>query len=239
VDPETPPVYTYRVLNTYPHDPNAFTQGLVFEDGQLYEGTGRWGESSLRRVDLETGRVLQVHKLSEEYFGEGIEVYADRIVQLTWKSGTGFVYDRDSLNVLSQFSYETEGWGITYDGERLIVTDGTARLYFWDPDTYEQLGQVPVRDRGQPIDRLNELEFVAGNVYANVWQTERIAVISPDTGNVVAWVDLEGLLPAEQRTPDVNVLNGIAYDEQEGRLFVTGKLWPALFHIELLPRPAS
>jgi glutamine cyclotransferase len=239
VDPEAPPVYTYRVLNTYPHDPNAFTQGLVFEDGQLYEGTGRWGESSLRWVDLETGRVLQVHELSKDYFGEGIEVYADSIVQLTWKSGTGFVYDRDSLNVLSQFSYETEGWGITYDGERLIVADGTARLYFWDPNTYEQLGQVPVRDRGQPIDRLNELEFIGGNVYANVWQTDRIAVISPATGNVVAWVDLKGLLPAEQRTPDVNVLNGIAYDEQEGRLFVTGKLWPALFHIELLPRPAS
>lgn len=238
MDVEDPPVYRYRVVNVYPHDPEAFTQGLVYEpqEGVLYEGTGLWGRSSLRRVELETGEVLQRYELPDAYFGEGITLWDRKIVQLTWQSRTGFVYDQESFALLEQFSYETEGWGITsdYENQRLIMSDGSSTLYFWDPNTFEEVGRVGVRDRGKPVVRLNELELIGGWVWANVWQTDRIAVIDPQTGRVGAWVDLTGLLPPEERTGQEDVLNGIAYDPEGDRLFVTGKLWPKLFEIELV-----
>lgn len=238
VDPEDPPVYGYRVVKAYPHDPGAFTQGLVYdpEDGVLYEGTGMWGRSSLRKVEPETGKILQIRRLPAEYFGEGIAVWGEKIVQLTWQSRTGFVYDKGSFELLQTFSYPTEGWGITHDLEKLIMSDGTSTLYFWDPDTLKEIGHVDVRDRDAPVKNLNELEYIDGLVFANVWQTDRIAVIDINTGRVVAWLDLAGILSEEDRTGGEDVLNGIAYDAENDRLFVTGKDWPKLFEIELIPQ---
>jgi glutamine cyclotransferase len=233
---DTVPVYTYKVVNTYPHDPNAFTQGLVFEDGILYEGTGLYGDSTLRKVDLETGALLQGHELPAQFFGEGIiTIYGDRIIQITWRSNVGYVYDKESFDLLQEFNYPTEGWGITHDGTHLIMSDGTSTLHFLDPETYEEVHRVEVLDRGSPVTRLNELEYVQGIIYANVWQTDRIAMIAPSTGQVVGWIDLEGLLGEEDRIQRVDVLNGIAYDAEDDRLFVTGKWWPKLFEIELIP----
>jgi len=228
------PVYSYNVVNTYPHDRSAFTQGLVFEDGVLYEGTGLNGRSTLRRVELETGEVLQIHELPAQFFGEGVTVYGNDIIQLTWRSHVGFVYDRDSFELLQEFNYSTQGWGITHDGERLIMSDGTATLYFLDPATFEEIGRVGVYDNDGSVNRLNELEYVQGEIYANVWQTNCIARIDPQTGQVVGWIELNGLLTPEDRGEPVDVLNGIAYDAENARLFVTGKLWPKLFEIELI-----
>ena len=228
------PVYSYNVVNTYPHDRSAFTQGLVFEDGVLYEGTGLNGRSTLRRVELETGEVLQIHELPAQFFGEGVTVYGNDIIQLTWQSHVGFVYDRDSFELLQEFNYSTQGWGITHDGERLIMSDGTATLYFLDPETFEEIGRVGVYDNDGSVNRLNELEYVQGEIYANVWQTNCIARIDPQTGQVVGWIELKGLLTPEDRGELVDVLNGIAYDAENARLFVTGKLWPKLFEIELI-----
>jgi glutamine cyclotransferase/plastocyanin len=231
----TPEWFTYEVVHTYPHDPTAFTQGLAFHDGHLYEGTGLYGASSLRRVDLETGEVLQIHQLPDDYFGEGVAIYdEDKIAQLTWKSGTGFIYDQESFDLLRTFEYATEGWGLTYDGQRLIMSDGTATLHLLDPDTLEEVDTLQVRGSHGPVRRLNELEVVKGQLYANVWYSDVIAVIDLETGQVTAWVDLEGLLsPAEAEEADV--LNGIAYDASSDRLFVTGKLWPTLFEIRIVP----
>ncbi|MFP3898054.1 MAG: glutaminyl-peptide cyclotransferase [Dehalococcoidia bacterium] len=228
------PVYTYTIVNTYPHDPDAFTQGLVFQDGTLYESTGGYAGSTLRRVDLQTGGILQVHELPDELFGEGITIWGNEIVQLTWKSGTGFVYDRRSFELLGEFHYSTEGWGITHDGECLIMSDGTSTLYFLSPETYEEIRQLEVFDNDGPVTRLNELEYIKREIYANVWQTDRIARISPDTGRVTGWIELQGLLTAQDRLEPVDVLNGIAYDSETERLFVTGKLWPKLFEIDLV-----
>ena len=228
---------TYNVVNTYPHDRNAFTQGLVFENGVLYEGTGLRGRSTLRRVELETGEILQIHELPEEFFGEGVTIYGNRIIQLTWQSSVGFVYDvydKESFELLEEFNYPTEGWGITHDGNRLIMSDGTSILHFLDPETFEEIGRIEVLDRGSPVTRLNELEYVQGEIYANVWQTDLIARIAPLTGQVTGWIDLKGLLGPEDRSEPVDVLNGIAYDAENDRLFVTGKLWPKLFEIELI-----
>jgi len=231
----TPLNYTYEVVNVYPHDGSAFTQGLVFEDGVLLEGTGLYGESTLRRVDLETGSPLQVYALPNEFFGEGITVFGGRIIQLTWQSNKGFVYDKDSFDLLQEFEYPTEGWGITHDGSRLIMSDGTATLYFLDPETFEEVGQVEVRDANTgPVTRLNELEFIDGSIYANIWTKDRIAIIDPQTGQVRGWVDLQGLRDLED-TGIENVLNGIAYDAKDDRLFVTGKNWSHLFEIKLIP----
>lgn len=227
-------LYGYRVVAEHPHDPDAFTQGLVLEEGVLFESTGLYGQSTLRRVDLETGAVLQRHDLADELFGEGIAIHDDRIIQLTWQAGTGFVYDLETFALQREFSYDTEGWGLTHDGSRLVMSDGTARLHFLDPHTFEPLSDVAVTWRGEPVDRLNELEYVDDHVLANVWLTDRIAVIDPATGAVAAWIDLEGLLPAEERA-DADVLNGIAFDAESRRLLVTGKLWPRLFEIELVP----
>ena len=228
------PVYTYNITNTYPHDRDAFTQGLVFEDGVLYEGTGLYAQSTLRRVELETGDILQIRELSDEFFGEGITTYGDEIIQLTWKSNVGFVYEKDSFELLQEFNYSTEGWGITHNGTCLIMSDGTSTLHFLDPQTFEEIGQLEVFANDDPVTRLNELEYVQGEIYANVWQTDRIARISPATGRVVGWIDLEGILTTEDRSEPVDVLNGIAYDADTDRLFVTGKLWPKLFEIDLI-----
>jgi len=226
--------YTFSVVNVYPHDKNAFTQGLVFDDGILYEGTGIEGESTLRRVELETGKVLQSVNLSSQFFGEGITVFEGKIVQLTWKSHKGFVYDKNSFELLSEFSYTTEGWGITHDGSRLIMSDGTATLHFLNPETFEEVGTVEVYDNDHPVTRLNELEYIQDEVYANIWTEEKIAIINPQTGQVKGWINLSGLRDWENLYAG-DVLNGIAYDTTEDRLFVTGKLWSLLFQIELIP----
>lgn len=225
--------YTYSVVNMYPHDTNAFTEGLVFEDGFLYESTGLYGNSSLRRVDLETGEVLQLRTLQSRYFGEGIAIVGDEIVQLTWQSHVGFVYDKDTFSLLREFEYPTEGWGLTYDGKRLIMSDGTSNLYFLDPVTFKRIGQVVVHDTG-PVTELNELEYIKGAVYANIWGQNKIAVINPQTGQVTAWIDLTGIQDSKNQDPN-NVLNGIAYDTNGDRLFVTGKMWPHIFEIKLVP----
>ncbi|MGD2095157.1 MAG: glutaminyl-peptide cyclotransferase [Phycisphaerales bacterium] len=233
-NPDALETYTYKIVNTFPHDPKAFTQGLVFEDGFLYEGTGRYGQSGLRRVELETGDVHQMHELSSEFFGEGITVYGEHIIQLTYRENVGFVYDKNTFQLLRQFDYPMEGWGITYDGRHLIASDGTSILHFLDPETFEQVSRIRVFDRDVPVWGLNELEYVEGQIYANVWPTERIARIAPDTGKVIGWINLKGILPRRDQVEYVDVLNGIAYDETNGRLFITGKYWPKLFEIELV-----
>jgi glutamine cyclotransferase len=227
-----PANYTYTIVNVYPHDQTAYTQGLVFEDGTLYEGTGRRGQSTLRRVELETGNVTQLYSLPSYVFGEGITIFEDKIIQLTWTSGKGFIYDKSSFDLLQEFSYSTEGWGITHDGSRLIMSDGTANLYFLDPETFQILDQVEVIDE-IPVEDLNELEYIDGMVYANIWKEEKIAIINPETGQVTGWINLEGLKETENLGADV--LNGIAYDPEGDRLFVTGKLWSNLYEIELVP----
>lgn len=226
--------YSYRIVNVYPHDRGAFTQGLVYEDGIFYEGTGLRQESSLRRVRPETGDVLQLYSLPAQYFGEGITIKGERIIQLTWQARVGFVYDKDSFDLLGAFSYPTEGWGITHDGVRLIMSDGTSVLRFWDPETYQEIGQVQVYDEFGPVIMLNELEYVRGKVYANVWQSDLVVIIDPKSGWVTGRIDLRGLLKPEDFAQPVDVLNGIAYDAEGDRLFVTGKKWPKLFEIELV-----
>ena len=231
-EPVTAPVSRFEVVKVYPHDPLAFTQGLVFNDGVLYEGTGLNGRSGIRRVRLENGEVLQVQALEQRHFGEGIALVDNSIVQLTWQSGVGFVYDKTTFQRTRTFNYRGEGWGLTYDGTRLIMSDGTPTLRFLDPKTLEQTGTLQVRDGRRAVDDLNELEVVKGEIFANVWNSNRIARISPQTGLVTGWIDLTGLLdPAA--AGKVDVLNGIAYDPKGDRLFVTGKLWPKLFEIRI------
>ncbi len=232
------PVQGYKIINTYPHDPKAFTQGLVYHQGFLYEGTGLEGQSSLRKVELETGKVLQIHRLAAQYFGEGIVIWQDKIIQLTWTSQVGFVYDLETFEQIGEFNYPTEGWGITHDGEKLIMSDGTDTLYFLDPETFEEIGQVKVKYGNQPVNRLNELEYINGEVFANVWMTDWIVRIDPKTGQIVGVIDLSGLHHASgQKMQGNDVLNGIAYDPEGERLFVTGKLWPNLYEIELVAKP--
>lgn len=232
-----PQRYAYRMVKAFPHDAAAFTQGLVYRDGVFYEGTGLWGQSTIRKVEPETGKVLQSQAIAPEHFGEGIAVWNDQLIQLTWRSNVGFVYDRETFSLLHEFAYPTEGWGITHDGSRLIVSDGTSTLYFWDPVTLKETGRVQVKDGDQPVARLNELEYVDGEVFANVWQTDLIARIDPASGRVLGWIDLKGLLSQADRVGTEDVLNGIAYDPQTHRLFVTGKLWPKVFQIELVSTP--
>jgi glutamine cyclotransferase len=227
---ETVPSYTYRVVNAYPHDKDAFTQGLVFDNGYLYEGTGIKGASTLRKVQLETGDVLQLHRLPKQFFGEGITIYRNSIIQLTWRSQIGFVYNKKSFSIIREFRYPTEGWGITHDGKHLIMSDGTATLYFLNPEAFEKIGALQVRDAQGPVSRLNELEYIRGEIYANVWKKNQIARISPKNGTVVGWIDLGGLCKWN------GVLNGIAYDSEHGQLFVTGKLWPYIYEIKLIPQ---
>ena len=228
--------YNYEIVRSYPHDEQAFTEGLVFENGVLYEGTGLYGYSTLRRVELQTGRSLQLYSMPNQFFGEGITVFNDKIIQLTWLSHEGFVYNKTSFERLGEFNYSTEGWGITYDGNRLIMSDGTANLYFINPETFERTGQIEVHDNASPVTELNELEYIKGDVYANIWLQEKIAIINPETGQVKAWIDLTGI-QSRVNCSGQDVLNGIAYDADGDRLFITGKRWPQLFEIKLVAPP--
>jgi glutamine cyclotransferase len=253
-DRSATPVYGYKIVNAYPHDPEAFTQGLVYRDGYLYEGTGLHGFSSLRKVELQTGKVLKRHNLPEKYFGEGIAFCGKYLIQLTYQSNIGFIYDMD-LRQVGSFNYPTEGWGLTFDAKHLILSDGTATLRWLDAGTFKMVKQITVTDQGRPVPHLNELEFVKGEIFANIWETDTIARISPDTGDVLGWIDLAGLARLAQEAgaagtdlksvpisvksvpiPVIDVLNGIAYDERGDRLFVTGKLWPKLFEIQLIKK---
>ena len=227
------PAYSYEIVQTYRHDPSAFTQGLVYDGGAFWEGTGEYGQSALRRVSLENGSVLRQIKLANSLFGEGVAVWKDRIIQLTWQSGVGLVYCKENLTETGRFYYRTEGWGITSDGKRLIMSDGTDALHFLDPETFRELEQINVTCGGSPVEGLNELEYIDGKIYANLWPTDWIAIISPETGEVLGAANLAGILPkADAR--GVDVLNGIAFDPKGDRLFVTGKLWPKLFWIKLV-----
>lgn len=227
----------YRVVAAYPHDRGAYTQGLVYVDGALYESTGQYGRSRLRRVDLATGRVLEEVALADRYFGEGLAAVGDRLFQLTWRAGKVFVYGLRTLDRLAELEREGQGWGLAYDGEHLILSDGSERLYFLDPGTLAERRRVRVHDASGTVRNLNELEHVDGNIYANVWQSERIARISPRDGRVTGWIDLAGLLSPMERRADTDVLNGIAYLPASGHLLVTGKHWPRLFEIALDPAP--
>ena len=231
------PEYSCQVVHTYPHDNTAFTQGLFYLNGFLYEGTGLNNQSSIRKVKLETGEVLQERKVPEQYFGEGIVNWKDKLLEITWKAETGFIYDLTSFAPKGQFQYTGEGWGLTQDGKRIIMSDGTAELRFWDPETLKETGRIRVTADGEPVTDLNELEWVKGEVYANVWQTERIARIDPATGKVTGWIDMRGLLSPQDFVPQrTDVLNGIAYDAKGDRLFVTGKRWPKLFEIRVVKK---
>ncbi len=232
--PRKVPAYGFEVVAQYPHDDNAYCQGLVYRDGVLYEGTGRYGQSTLRKVDLVSGKVLQRVDLHRQLFGEGTTVYGDRIIQLTWKSGIGIVYDKVSFEQLMQFRISGEGWGITHDGRQLIMSDGSPTLRFLNPDTFQVQRRLTVQSGRQRVTRLNELEYIEGEIWANVWGEEYLARISPETGLVLGWVDLRGLKPTSLRHNREAVLNGIAYDSEDKRIFVTGKNWPQLYEIRLV-----
>jgi len=226
------PVRSCSIVREFPHDIKAFTQGLVYYGGYLYEGTGLNGSSSLRKVEMNSGRVLQKKQLPRQYFGEGIAILGSRIYQLTWRSGVGFVYDLRSFKQLDSFSYNTEGWGLTTDGRRLIMSDGTDTLMFMDPKNYEVVKKIRVRDGNRPVLLINELEFIKGLIFANILGSDYLACISPESGQVKEWIDLRQLR-TRFKGGDSDVLNGIAYDAKTGRLFVTGKNWPVLFEIKI------
>lgn len=231
--PENIVYYKYEIVNEFPHDSDAFTQGLAIVDSILYEGTGLRGASSIRKVELETGKVLQVQKLPDAHFGEGIAVHEDRLLQLTWKSKIGFVYKRDTFERTGSFNYLGEGWGLTHDGKRFIMSDGTAQLRFLDLNTLETVGQLYVRYGNEPVAYLNELEYIDGRIYANIWKMDKIAIIDPESGYVTGWINMAGLLTKDELR-NADVLNGIAWDMQGKQLFVTGKKWPKLFEINLV-----
>ena len=230
------PTYTYEIVKTYPHDRKAFTQGLVFTDGRLFEGTGKKGESSLRRVELKSGRIEQIVPLDSALFGEGITILDGKIYQLTWQNRLGLIYDQKTFDSLGTFRYTGEGWGLTHDGKRLILSDGTSTIRFLDTKTFEVVKRLKVRASNGPVDQLNELEFRKGEILANVWHTNRIARISPESGDVLGWIELTSLYPERQRQNREDVLNGVAYDEANDRLFVTGKNWPKIYEIEVVPQ---
>lgn len=232
-DARPPTVLEYEIVKSWPHDRAAFTQGLIYRDGFLYESTGLNGRSSLRKVKLETGEVVQRESVASEYFAEGLTDWKDRLIQITWQSQIGFVHDLKTFRREGQFNYSGEGWGITHDARRLIMSDGTSTLRFLDPQSFQQTGALEVTYQGKPLANLNELEFVRGRIFANVWQSNSIVVIDPGSGRVTAQIDLPGLLNAEDRAGGVDVLNGIAYDARKDRLFVTGKLWPKIFELKL------
>jgi glutaminyl-peptide cyclotransferase len=230
------PLYTYEVKHVYPHDPAAFTQGLIFRDGVLWESTGLHGSSSLRKVELETGRVLKKVDVPQQYFAEGMTIFRNHVYQLTWQSQKGFIYDPESFQPQGEFAYTGEGWGLTHDADNLIMSDGTNRIRFIDPTTFETKRTISVVNNGQPLNELNELEYVKGEIYANIWQTDTLVRLDPQTGKILGLIDLSGLLPTTDRTPATDVLNGIAYDEANDRLFVTGKMWPKLFEIRVIKK---
>jgi glutamine cyclotransferase len=242
--------YRYKVVKSYPHDRRSFTQGLVYEDGFVYEGTGLYGQSAIYKRDLQTGKTVKTLRLPDKYFGEGITLFGDKLIELTWQSHVGFIYTKDTFTPLGQFKYSGEGWGLTHDGKRLILSDGTATLRFLDPNTFAETGRLEVRDQGRAMASLNELEYVARppsgvidsqpgaagpQIYANIWQTNQIAIIDPKTGRVTGWIDLSGLYTPPANEQGDWVLNGIAYLPNTKHLLVTGKCWPRLYEIELLP----
>lgn len=229
------PVYGVRIVHAYPHDPDAFTEGLFYKDGFLYESTGLEGHSTIRKVVLATGKVVREHSLPTNLFGEGIVAWKDRLIQVTWRTGLGFIYDLSTFKPLATFTYPGEGWALTTDGARLILSDGTADLRFLDPDSLQQTRAVQVTAEGVPVTNLNEVEWVKGEVLANIWLTNKIARIDPKTGHVVAWIDLRSLADQVSGRDRDDVLNGIAYDAARNRLFVTGKHWPKVFEVKLVP----
>lgn len=230
------PVKQVQVLNTYPHDEKAFCQGLLFHQGFFYESTGHYGFSSLRKVEIKTGRVVRLLRLPEKFHGEGLANSGDRLIQLTWKSQTGFVRKIKDFSMVRTFTYPMEGWGITHDGCHFIMSDGSSFLYFLNDSTFQIMRKLRVRDGRLRIKFLNDLEYIRGDIFANVWLSERIAVISPETGMVKSWIDCSGLLkPKERKDSKADVLNGIAYDPEEDRIFVTGKNWPKVFEIKIKP----
>jgi len=226
----------YRIIDIFPHDNTAFTQGLVWKGNYFYESTGLYGRSSLRKVEIQTGNVLQKYDLPNDYFGEGITIFKDSIYQLTWKEQTGFIYDQETFQLIDTFSYSYEGWGITHDGKHLIISDGSPVLHFVDPCTMEEVKQVTVYFQKTPVRFINELEYIKGKIFANIWQTKQIAIINTDSGEVTNWLDLGGILDNIEinSSQDIDVLNGIAYDEDKGYLFVTGKFWPNIFQIKIM-----
>jgi glutamine cyclotransferase len=231
---QQPTTNGYQVVNIYPHSQEAFTQGLVYLNDFLYQGNGLYGKSSIQKLELETGTVLQQKDLPIRYFGEGITIFGDSLFQLTWRSKIGFIYNVETFDSLGQFVYSTEGWGLTHDNHRLIMSDGTSTIHFINPHTMTFTGEITVQQENQPITNLNELEYIKGEIWANVWLTNRIVRINPDNGQVTGWLDLTGILPAGTCSLPVDVLNGIAYDSQNDRIFVTGKNWCKLFEIELI-----
>lgn len=235
-EPKEIPRYDHKVVNSYPHDPKAYCQGILFHEGVFYESTGRRGTSGIRRVEIETGKVLQEKALPPALFGEGLVLHDDRLTQLTWESGSAHSFDRETFKVLQNYRYEGEGWGITTTGKELVMSNGSSTLSVRDPDTFEELRQVKVTLNGGPLTQLNELEWVDGEVWANVWKTNQIVRIDLETGQVIGIIHLEGIFD-NSVIPDTDaVLNGIAYDAEAKRVFVTGKLWPKVFEIELVPR---
>jgi glutaminyl-peptide cyclotransferase len=226
---------SFEIVGDYPHDPNAFLQGLLWHDGALYESTGSHGSgvSTLRRLEFPSGKVLQSVKLSPEYFGEGLALVDDKLIQITWQTNRGFVYDRESFRLLREFTYDTEGWGITYDGKNLVMSDGTNALTYLDAQNFKPVRKLPVTMNGRPVNDINELEFIEGEIWANVWHSDLILRIDPGSGRVNSFLNLKGILPPESRTDPEAVLNGIAYDAQGKRVFVSGKLWPRLFEIKV------
>jgi len=230
------PVYTYQIVHVYPHDRGAFTEGLEYRDGFLYESTGLNRRSSLRKVRLETGEVVQHIPLADQYFGEGIAVLGDEIAQLTYQTQVGFVYSLKDFHLLRQFTYKGEGWSLTHNATSVFMDDGTDEIRVWDPKTLAERRRIKVHDGAKAIDNVNELEWVEGELYANIWQTDKIARISPTTGAILGWIDMSGLLSPMYRNGTEDVLNGIAYDSVHKRLFVTGKLWPNLFEIKIVPK---
>ena len=229
---ETINYYNYKIINKYPHDHNAFTQGLLYKNGYLYESTGRYGKSSLKKIKLKSGKVVNKHNLDDKYFGEGICIFNDKIYQLTWKENTAFVYNLD-FEIIEKLHYKNEGWGLTHNNKKLIMSDGSSKLYFLNPENLKIKREMTVTKKGKELDNLNELEYIDGKIYANVWQKNYIVIINPDNGKVSGVIDLKGLINVENYEHDINVLNGIAYDSKHKRLFVTGKLWPYIFEIEL------
>jgi len=219
----------------YPHDREAFTQGLFFEEGYLYESTGQYGTSSIRKVVPETGEIIQIKMLPSDLFGEGITAYQDKIIQLTWTSRKILVYDKENFNLVRIFKFplSLEGWGLTFDGKNLIMSDGTPYLYFLDPEKLTPINRVEVRDGIRPVYKLNELEFIKDKIFANIWQSSNICIIDPKSGNVIGWIDLKNLVPREYRTHADNVLNGIAYNPSSGTLYITGKKWPYLYELKI------
>lgn len=234
--PTRTPVYTADVVQEWPHDSQAFTQGLVWRDGRLFEGTGQYGGSSIREVDVRTGRVLRKRDVDKKYFGEGIVLMGDVLYQITWQENVAFMYDVKTFAPKGQLTYEGEGWGLTTDGTSIIMSNGSSALAYRDPKTFAVQKALVVTDNGRPVSKLNELEWVKDEIWANVWESDQIARIDPTTGHVKGWIDLAGLLPQRDRTGKEDVLNGIAYDPKEDRLFVTGKLWPKLYEIRLKQR---